>query len=93
MNEHINESSFCQLCKYGYFSLVKILLASINIDINDKVIIYNEIKNNIFQWHSKSYLSTKFKIIFFNYIQNFIFQYDSKLCLSITFKITFFNEI
>ena len=58
-----------------------------------KIISFNDIQNNIFQFDSKSYLSMEFKIISFNMIQNHIFQLDSKSYLSMTFKIISFNEI
>ena len=51
-----------------------------------KIISFNQIKNHIFRFHSKSYLSMKFKIISFNYIQNLIFQSHSKSYLSMKFK-------
>ena len=57
-NENINETTFCHLCHFDYYSLVYNLLISKNIDINT-----NAINNYIFQWNSKSYLSMKFNII------------------------------
>ena len=42
-NENINESSFCYLCYFDYYSLVYILLNGRNIDVNTKII-----QNHIF---------------------------------------------
>ena len=42
--EHINETSFCHLCHYDYYSLLNDLLTSGDIDIN-----INTIQNHFFQ--------------------------------------------
>lgn len=36
----INQKSFCDLCKYDYYTLVDILLNDFNADVNDKIIYY-----------------------------------------------------
>ena len=64
--EDVNESSFCQICKYDHYLFAYNFL--INRDINT-IIIQNCIKYN-----STSYLSIIFEIILFNEIQNQIFQ-------------------
>ena len=42
--EEINESFFCHLCNYDYYTIVKALIASEEVDINSK-----EIQKYIFQ--------------------------------------------
>ena len=45
-NELINESSFCFMCKYDYYSLAKVFLATRDVEINSKE--NNEIQNHLF---------------------------------------------
>ena len=48
-------------------------------------IIFHKIRNHIFQWYSKSYLSIKFEIISFNTIQNHIFEWNfNVICINKT---------
>ena len=57
--EHVKESSFNLLCKYGYYLFVDYLLTEKDIEINDKSIQYHIFQlhsNHIFQSHSKSFL-------------------------------------
>ena len=67
--------------------IVKALLMNNKFDINlghiflnflikFKIIFCNIIKNHIFQYNSKSWLSMKFKIISFNTTRNHIFQFS-----------------
>ena len=43
-----------------------------------KIIYLNEIQNDIFQLHSKSYIEMELNIIYLNEVQNDIFQLHSK---------------
>ena len=81
-NELVDKSSFCHLCHFDYYTLVKDLSTRSDFDID-----INCIRNHVIQNNSKLYHSIKFKIILFNEIQNRIIQYNSKSYHSIKFNI------
>ena len=82
---YFNKTALYLAVEKENIEIVKLLLTHNKLDINlgyilniifikFKIIFFNYIQNHIFQYYSKSYLSTKFKMIFFNEIQTHIFQ-------------------